>query len=268
MQTSEPGRTRPHLGGAAADGGPAAGASEGAPSRRARVREATLAEIRQTARRQLVQSGPDGISLRAIARDMGMTAPGLYRYHSSLSDLLAALRAELFTELADAVRGASAALPAGDTDGRVLTALRAFRRWALDHPAEFGLLFGAPGTEPPDPDPRVLAAAQGFAATFFALFDQVLAEERFTLPADATVPDSLRAQLDEFAGNIAFTSAATPYAAQRLLMSLWVRLYGLVCMEVFQHMRIIMGDMEPLFEAELADMLTLAGLEYRPPGNA
>ncbi|HXB48826.1 MAG TPA: helix-turn-helix domain-containing protein, partial [Streptosporangiaceae bacterium] len=51
-----------------------------APSRRDRVRAATTQEIIQTARRLLVQQGPDAVSLRAIAREMGMTAPALYRY--------------------------------------------------------------------------------------------------------------------------------------------------------------------------------------------
>ena len=60
-------------------------------SRRDRVRAATVQEIKRTARRVLVDSGADGLSLRAIARDMGMTAPALYRYFPSREELIVAL---------------------------------------------------------------------------------------------------------------------------------------------------------------------------------
>ena len=68
-----------------------AGTTPGAghpPSRRDRLRAATSEEIIQTARRLLVQSGPEAVTLRAIAREMGMTAPGLYRYFDSHEELL------------------------------------------------------------------------------------------------------------------------------------------------------------------------------------
>ncbi len=77
-----------------------------APSRRDRVRAATTQEIIQTARRLLVQHGPDAVSLRAIAREMGMTAPALYRYFSSHEELLRHVVADIFTELASHVRAA------------------------------------------------------------------------------------------------------------------------------------------------------------------
>jgi AcrR family transcriptional regulator len=68
-------------------------------SRRERARADTLREIKQTARRVLVGSGPDGLALRAIAREMGMTAPGLYRYFASRDELLAAAAAWLRDEV-------------------------------------------------------------------------------------------------------------------------------------------------------------------------
>ena len=76
-----------------------------APSRRDRVRAATSQEIVQTARRLLVQEGPDAVSLRAIAREMGMTAPALYRYFDSHEELLRHVVADIFTELGDPCAG-------------------------------------------------------------------------------------------------------------------------------------------------------------------
>src|SRR3974390_1590856 len=68
-------------------------------TRRDRMRAATVDEIIQTARRLLVESGPEAMSLRAIAREMGMTAPGLYRYFASHEELLRHVCASIFTEL-------------------------------------------------------------------------------------------------------------------------------------------------------------------------
>src|SRR5437870_9333689 len=69
------------------------------PSRRDRLRAATIDEIIQTARQLLVKDGPEAVSLRAIAREMGMTAPGLYRYFGNHEELVRHLCAGIFTEL-------------------------------------------------------------------------------------------------------------------------------------------------------------------------
>src|SRR3979409_361911 len=69
------------------------------PPRRAGLRAATIDEIIQTARQLLVKDGPEAVSLRAIAREMGMTAPGLYRYFGSYEEMHRYLCAKIFTEL-------------------------------------------------------------------------------------------------------------------------------------------------------------------------
>ena len=70
-------------------------------SRRDRVRAATAQEIKQTARRLLVDQGTEAVTLRAIAREIGMTAPALYRYFGSHEELLRSVVGDIFTELAD-----------------------------------------------------------------------------------------------------------------------------------------------------------------------
>ena len=120
------------------------------PSRRDRLRAATTEEIIQTARRLLVASGPEAISLRAIAREMGMTAPGLYRYFGSHEELLRHVCASIFTELGEDIRRAihAAELPDGGPAEhltvKMIEACREFRRWALTHKSEFAVLFGVP----------------------------------------------------------------------------------------------------------------------------
>ncbi|MFC3997798.1 TetR/AcrR family transcriptional regulator [Nocardiopsis sediminis] len=238
-----------------------------APSRRERVREATLREIKDIARRHLDAQGPPGVSLRAIAREMGMTAPGLYRYFASHDDLILSLQADFFGELSAAVRAADSSLPADDVDGRISAALRAFRTWALANPAEFTLLFGPPGParDAADSGPAVEAGRE-FAAIFFALFETLLREERFPVPDEAGLTPGLCRQLESFAEHTGFPAAdVVPKGALHVLTSCWVRLYGLVCMEVFRHLSFVMDDMEELFEAELRDILATVGVTYRAP---
>src|SRR5215211_8572265 len=71
------------------------------PSRRDRGRADTVREIKMTARQVLVDQGVDGLALRAVAREMGMTAPALYRYFASREDLVENVVADLYDELTD-----------------------------------------------------------------------------------------------------------------------------------------------------------------------
>lgn len=112
--------------------------------RRDRIRAATVEEIKQTARRLLVDQGSNGLSLRAVAREMGLTAPALYRYFPSREDLLTHLIADLYDEVTGELEATRDALPAEDTAGRLMAVSRTFRHWALDHRREFALLFGSP----------------------------------------------------------------------------------------------------------------------------
>ncbi|MDR7273352.1 TetR/AcrR family transcriptional regulator [Catenuloplanes atrovinosus] len=113
-----------------------------APTRRERVRTATVAEIKEVARRLLVGGGLSAVSLRAIGREVGMTAPALYRYFPGLDALVGALAADLFAELTEAVRAVRDDLAGEPPMVRLTGMARAFRRWSLAHPREFALMFG------------------------------------------------------------------------------------------------------------------------------
>src|SRR5690349_21605931 len=120
-------------------------------TRRERMRDATLQEIKEVAREHLRAHGPSGISLRAIARDIGMTAPALYRYYAGLDDLLAAMIETYIDEMCDAMEATRDGLPASDVGGRLVAVTRTFRAWAREHTPEFTMVFGAPlpGFSPP-----------------------------------------------------------------------------------------------------------------------
>jgi AcrR family transcriptional regulator len=230
-------------------------------TRRERLRAETTAEIKAVARRHLVAGGGQAVSLRAIARDVGMAAPGLYRYFASLDELVSALAADLYDELAATLGRAAAALPADAAGERALAVCRAFRAWSVAHPAEFGLLLGpAVGAEQP-------VAARRFEGIFVTLSADLWRRYRFPVPAE--VEGDLAAQLDVGRQH---TGTEVPTPALAVLLGHWVRLYGLVSLEVAGHLRALLGDAEPLFEEtlrEFAEALGIGDVYRRPsPGRA
>jgi AcrR family transcriptional regulator len=254
-----------------ADAGTTPGAGH-PPSRRDRLRAATTEEIIQTARQLLVQSGPEAVTLRAIAREMGMTAPGLYRYFDSHEELLRHVCADIFTELGEGIRQAieAAAVPAGAADQvtakltvKMVAACREFRRWSLSHQAEFGLLFGIP--LPGLDDGRYDIAdecALAFAGTFFTLFLELWTRVPFPVPDAADIDPGLRDQLGRYRDLL---GSDIPVGAVLTFLRCWTVLYGAVAMEVFGHMRFALSDPAPMFEITLGDLAALIGLRYPLP---
>jgi AcrR family transcriptional regulator len=235
-------------------------------TRRQRLREATSQEILTVARDLLVREGAQAVALRAVAREMGMTAPALYRYYASHEDLLSALIVTIFDEVSDtleaAMKGPDGSTLDADVVRRTFAVIRALRRWAVDHPAEFGLVFGTPvpGYDTPEEGP-VIEACRRFGGVF-----QVLFQEFYTLcpfaADDAELSPALEQQLRQYAD---FFSSTIPLPALAVLLSCWARVYGLISLEVFGHMQFALTDVEPLFEAELAHMAMMIGVPYQPP---
>src|SRR5204863_3789612 len=115
-----------------------------AGSIRARVRAELVDEIKAVARRHLAADGAN-LSLRAVARDMGMVSSALYRYFASRDDLLTALIIDAYDAMGEAAERADASVTERtDLTGRWQAICRGVRAWALAHPAEYALLFGTP----------------------------------------------------------------------------------------------------------------------------
>jgi AcrR family transcriptional regulator len=230
-------------------------------TRRERLRLATVDEIKTVARAQMAAEGTASVTLRAIAREMGMTPSALYRYFGSRDELVTALVTDAYDALADAMEAAVAEVPAGGHAERLLAAFGAFRRWALRHPTEFALIFGSPipGYQAPETTRpagerytglllRLLAQAHG---------DGALRRERL----DLRVPPALEDQLVAFRQRQGVADLPVPVLA--FALSAWVRLHGVVALEVFGHLRPAVGDGAPLFEQEVGSIMRQAGLTPR-----
>ena len=254
-----------------------------APTRRDRMRAATMDEITATARRLLVEQGPDAASLRAIAREMGMTAPGLYRYYGSREELLRHVIATIFRELSGdihraieraALGTAGAAFARGTASpeqvrqhlgAKMVAACREFRRWGLGHKDEFALLFGVP--LPGFDDGRFDVAqecALEFAGTFYTLFMEMWNAIRFPVPGPGEIEERLLAQLGRLRATL---GTDVPDGVLLVFLRCWVLLYGAVAMEAFGHLHFALEDPSPMFEYTLGDLARLVGLDYPVPGD-
>ena len=243
-----------------------------ASTRRERGKAETDREIRHEARTLLINEGSEAVTLRAIARKVGITAPALYRYYSSREDLIEHIRMDICTDLADELSADLRHLSDGDVLGQVLAICRGFRRWAIAHPKEFSLVFASP-VEPANlQDGAVhllVPATDPFGRVFLAVAGKVLTTMTLTAPPDDSVPIELVSDLEHFRASLRATIAdagfevtedvlgvGTAYA----ILKFWVRLYGQVALEVFGRFPFAVSKPEPLFEALLADLIQQVGL--------
>jgi AcrR family transcriptional regulator len=240
-------------------------ASAETPSRRDRLRAATKDEIIQTARRLLLRDGPGSVTLRAIAREMGMTAPGLYRYFGSHEELIRHVIADIFTELGTGINRALEEVPDCEEPKVKLThalaaACQQFRRWSLSHKDEFALIFGAPlpGIDDNRNDIADECALQ-LGGIFFALFLELWEKARFAVLDPEQIDPGLREQLITYGQAL---GSDVPAGAMLTFLRCWVLLYGSVSMEVFGHLGFALIDPAPMFEITISEMAKLVGLRY------
>ena len=111
---------------------------------RARVRAELTAEIKAAATRQLVTDGAAGLSLRAIARELGMASSAIYRYFASRDELLTALIIDAYNELGELVEAANDRCEPADIGARFRTIAGTIRAWAVAHPHSYALIYGSP----------------------------------------------------------------------------------------------------------------------------
>ncbi|MCP2169877.1 TetR/AcrR family transcriptional regulator [Goodfellowiella coeruleoviolacea] len=235
-------------------------------SRRDRLRRATLAEIREAARRLLTTQGSAAVTINAVAREVGISGPALYHYFASHEELVAAVTADFFQELTTAMRTARDAHAPDSPAARLLATCRAMRNWAVTHRAEFGWIFASPVPGPPPADqrsdsPRSLAG-RDFELVFLDQVEALWATNPFPVPEPEDLAASVRAQLTPYAAEL---GRELPIAALHVALSCWIRLYGLLCMEVLNQLSFAYSDLEPLFEECLRDICHTLALDYQPP---
>ncbi|KHO22102.1 TetR/AcrR family transcriptional regulator [Mycolicibacterium setense] len=238
-------------------------ATEQLPPRRDRVRQATLNEIHATARRLLVKDGPRAVTVNAVAREMGMSGPALYRYFPNHEALMQALTADCYMEVTRELAGVRAAHAHASASRRILAMCRALRAWATAHPAEFGLMFTTPANTI-GPESLSHDAALSFEAVFRDEIATLWESKPFPVPDLSRLEPSLRKQLDVYSNSI---GGQLPPEASHVFLQCWMRLYGLLVMEVFRQVEFVFTDLTPVFEQLLREICQALGLDYAKAGR-
>jgi AcrR family transcriptional regulator len=223
------------------------------PTARERVRAELTAEITDAARRQLAEVGAAGLSLRAVARELGMVSSAVYRYFPSRDDLLTRLIIDGYDDLGAAAEAADD--PEAPPAERWLAVCRAVRAWAKAHPHEYALLYGSPvpGYEAPkDTVPAasrvgvVLGRILGEAARAGALPETDGERDPSLISDDAVeVLGGDHPSLDET-------------VRTRALLA-WSSLYGTISFELFGHFVGSVEDADRYFDRAMGDLAELIG---------
>jgi AcrR family transcriptional regulator len=238
-----------------------------AATARERARAELTREIKEEARRQLAATGAEGLSLRAVARELGMVSSALYRYYPSRDDLLTALIIDAYNALGAAAEHALAG-PAPARE-RWAAACHAIRGWARSNPHEYALIYGSPvpGYRAPEatigPASRVPLAFAGVVGD--ALASGALAAPPEALPVTGALAEqaaALSAVLSvtaTSAGSPGAVASVPPDALVRAVIA-WTQLYGMISFELFGQ---FVGSFEPaeaLFAYTVAQLTAFVGL--------
>jgi AcrR family transcriptional regulator len=227
-------------------------------SPRQRYRAQTAEEAKRIASRQLAEGGPGAISLNAIAKEMGLTGPALYRYFASRDELLAELVTDAYDDLADVFQAAAAREGAASPRVRLRTLAEVYRRWALAQPHRYQLLFASSAGSGQLAPERTIPAAH---RTMTVLFNELVT----ALSASPMAPEphaALDRQLDQWAERRLGPKVEGLVARHGLLF--WTRLHGLLSLEILGHFAAMGIDPTLLYEAEVDALIGAEAAPRRP----
>jgi AcrR family transcriptional regulator len=223
---------------------------------RERARVELTQEITDAARRQLAEVGAEALSLRAVARELGMVSSALYRYFPSRDDLLTALIVDAYDALGDAA--AEADRQAGRHPTRRWRAVSAgVRDWAREHRYEYALIYGSPVPGYQAPRTTVAPAARVPLLVIGIVRDCWNAGD-LHVPAD---PPALSQVLDQQIETLANLFAPElPHSVLTRGLIAWTQLFGMISFELFGQ---LVGSVDPsdeFFSHASAQMAEFVGL--------
>jgi len=227
-------------------------------SPRARAREQTMRDIVRIGRAHLATEGAAALSLRAVARDLGVVSSAVYRYVSSRDELLTLLVVDGYDELGDAVDAALEGLDRDDHAGRLVAIGRAVRRWALAEPATYALLFGSPVPGYEAPAERTTGPGTRVIGRLVEVWEDAWQAGAVTVDDAPITPRRLSRDLARIRRE---TGTTAPDSLLALGMLVWAALFGCVSFEVFgQYGPDTLTRPEDLFEHHLTVLVGTVGL--------
>lgn len=230
-------------------------------SRRERQREATLVEIKEVARRQMAEVGAAALSLRAVSREMGMSAPALYRYYENRDALVTELIIDAYKALAEAMTTADAQQKRDAYAARLRAIAGAYREWAIAHPEDYKLIYGTPIPGYHAPRERTVEPAGNVQQTIGTVLAEAAWANQIEFPAVySNLPDGLRAYLDAF---LPLLPENVPVEALTVALIIWSSWHGLVWGEITDHFPPGIAESGELFGVEVEAMVERLKLETK-----
>lgn len=207
--------------------------------------------IKETAWKQITSEGAPALSLRAIARELNITAPAIYNYFPSRDDLVTALIVDAFTSLGDSQKDSIQSIPANRLQASLFTLGVAYRDWALTYPQRYQLIFGTPipGYEAPA-DITLPAAAWALIPlieTLQALYDA----GKLRVENLARLTPTLRSMLGAWQEFVKESGLKVHIEALYLAFVIWSRVHGLVTLELGHQAPSFITDPGEIFLREL-----------------
>jgi len=227
-------------------------------SARERVRLELTSEIKQVAFAQLASSGGAALSLRAIAREMGMASSALFRYFRNRDALLTALIIDSYSSLAEAAETAEARVHEESIEDRWMAICHGVRNWALAHPHQYALIFGSPIPGYAAPNGTV-APASRVPLLLGDLLGDLMSEESYDSGA---LPEPSSAIQRAIAPVRATMPKGVPSELMVRGLMAWTYLFGAVSFEVFGHRHNVIADPEAFFDYEVRRLAGMVGLSH------
>ncbi|MCX3062220.1 TetR/AcrR family transcriptional regulator [Streptomyces beihaiensis] len=232
----------------------ATSAAGGIQGVRARARQEITVAIKDEARRQLAVDGAAKLSLRAVARELGMVSSALYRYFPSRDELLTALIVDAYDSMGEAAERADADLPNGASPvTRWVAVCCAVRQWGLTHPHEYALIYGSPVPGYTAPTTTIRSAAR-VGLLLIAIVREACESGRVTLPPLA---DEARPEAERIAADLA---PELPPEVAAALVAAWAQLYGLLGFELFGQFNRVVEERAVFFEQAVTRLAQGVGL--------
>ncbi len=223
---------------------------------RQRARAGAMQDIKRIAKDQLATDGGAALSLRAIARELGIVSSAVYRYVPSRDELLTMLIVDAYNSLGDAVEAAEARCDRADLRGRWLAICHAVREWAVTNRAEYALLYGGPVPGYTAPPERTVEPGSRVIMLLVNLFCEI--DETVGLPVRAPVlSPALHEDFERVRAGLGITISDDMLACGILA---WSALFGLISFEIFGQYNGSVTDHPAHFEHQLGMLSTLIGL--------
>lgn len=224
---------------------------------RERARADITAAIKDEAKRRLAAEGAQKLSLRAVARELGMASSALYRYYPSREELLTALITDAYDAIGAAAEKAAGSAATAEPADRWAAVCQAVRAWALEHPHEYALIYGTPvpGYSAPE---ATIAPASRVGLVLISLARDAHTRGRLHPPAGASpLPAALHADAQRLAADHA---PGLPAAVMTALVAAWAQLFGLISFELFGQFHRVVEAREAFFTQAVAGLAAGVGL--------